>query len=211
MLKSSTDKDQVGQWEKDLIEGTDNVNKAAGNYLKTVTLYDVFTKETFTFDGRKDACKFCEIKDLSDYTHLIKSRWVRLYYGEDPMMGVQRLATYKARRLNDPATVHYFVSQSHMSDTVGISTSQIVGLLGRNKLQQSRQWQMSRIDEPFKALIPDYLPKGKHVKCLNNNKDYNSAKSAGEDLNLDASSIARVARGERPHTKGFKFEYLVKI
>lgn len=49
----------------------------------------------------------------------------------------------------------------------------------------------------------------KAVKCLNNGKIYKSAKQAGEALKLpNAKSINRVAKGDRPHYKNFKFKYV---
>jgi len=49
---------------------------------------------------------------------------------------------------------------------------------------------------------------GKAVRCIENNKIYESCTVAAKDLNCSASEVAKVARGKLKHTKGFHFEYI---
>lgn len=48
--------------------------------------------------------------------------------------------------------------------------------------------------------------KQKKVKCLNNNKIYDSCLHAQSDLKI--KNVARVARGERKSVHGYKFKYI---
>lgn len=48
----------------------------------------------------------------------------------------------------------------------------------------------------------------REIICLNTLKIYNSAKEASEELNLDRSCIAKVCKGKRLQTGGYKFMYL---
>jgi len=50
--------------------------------------------------------------------------------------------------------------------------------------------------------------RARKIKCLNNNKIYESVKSASETLGLDNRSLHRVLKGEWSHTKGYKFKYI---
>lgn len=57
-----------------------------------------------------------------------------------------------------------------------------------------------------------YVPKenkghSKEVHCITNGITYKSATHAGKQLGISFGSVARVARGERPQTKGYKFIY----
>ncbi len=47
----------------------------------------------------------------------------------------------------------------------------------------------------------------KSIKCINNDKIYNSIKEAADDLNLDASAITKVCKGKQKNTKGYVFIY----
>jgi hypothetical protein len=49
----------------------------------------------------------------------------------------------------------------------------------------------------------------KKIKCLNNNKIYNSSRQAAKDLNIDFRHIGCVCKGKRKHTKGYVFEYIL--
>jgi group I intron endonuclease len=51
-------------------------------------------------------------------------------------------------------------------------------------------------------------PKRKKVLCLNNNKIYDCAKMAAQDLNISTSTVALVAQGKFQSLKGFRFKYL---
>ena len=46
------------------------------------------------------------------------------------------------------------------------------------------------------------------IRCLNNNKVYDSVRGVASELGLDSGSVSRVANGIFKHTKGFKFEYV---
>lgn len=48
----------------------------------------------------------------------------------------------------------------------------------------------------------------KKVKCINNNIIYNSCREAEIILNLPKSSVSRVARGERKHSRSYIFIYI---
>ncbi len=48
----------------------------------------------------------------------------------------------------------------------------------------------------------------KTIICLNDDKIYTSAKAAAEAYALNWNCVARVARGERNHTRGYRFEYV---
>lgn len=211
ILKSSTNIEEIGQWEIDMINNTDCININTGGYSKTFILYDVFSKETYSFNTKEEFCSFCDLSSSGKYNNLIKSRYVRLYYNESPEEGVKRISKFKARELSNPNNVIYGVSQKHLAFLIGVSRSSINSLLGRGRMRQTRKWSISRINEDFENIDYNYLPKGKKIKCLNNEIIYNSAKTAAQALNLQESSVARVGRGERPHTKGFRFEYLEKI
>lgn len=57
-----------------------------------------------------------------------------------------------------------------------------------------------------------YYPKenkghSKEIYCITNGKTYKSATKAGKELGISFGSVSRVARGERPQTKGYKFIY----
>lgn len=48
----------------------------------------------------------------------------------------------------------------------------------------------------------------KKVLCTENNKIYNSAKEAANELNLDVVKLRECARGQINSYKGFHFKYL---
>ena len=48
----------------------------------------------------------------------------------------------------------------------------------------------------------------KRVYCLTNGKVYPSASQAARELGLDDSSVSKVCRGKREHTKGMVFRYV---
>lgn len=50
--------------------------------------------------------------------------------------------------------------------------------------------------------------KQKKVRCLNNNKIYNSCQEAEIDLELAKNTVSPVARGEKKSIRSYKFEYL---
>lgn len=51
-------------------------------------------------------------------------------------------------------------------------------------------------------------PVSKQIRCLENNKIYESCTAAAKDLNCSTSNIVRVCKGKLKHTKGFHFEYV---
>lgn len=48
----------------------------------------------------------------------------------------------------------------------------------------------------------------KKVKCLNNNKIYNSMSHVSRELNIDARMVKKVCEGKLKQSKGLKFKYL---
>lgn len=56
----------------------------------------------------------------------------------------------------------------------------------------------------IKLIIKRYK---KRVFCFNNNKIYDGMIDAAKELNLSLTKISMVCRGERAHTKGYKFKY----
>lgn len=50
-----------------------------------------------------------------------------------------------------------------------------------------------------------------YVICLNNNTVYSGVREAGRVLGLDPSTISKICRRTRVHTKGYKFKYFINI
>jgi len=45
------------------------------------------------------------------------------------------------------------------------------------------------------------------VICLNNGKRYDAGRDAAKELNVSFQLISKVLKGQRNHTKGYKFIY----
>lgn len=71
-------------------------------------------------------------------------------------------------------------------------------------LTRSENLKKRFIDNPD---LPIGNPK-KKIRCLNNNKIYESAQEAARQLNLYQGNISAVARSKRNHTGGYHFEYV---
>lgn len=50
--------------------------------------------------------------------------------------------------------------------------------------------------------------RGRKIKCLNNDKIYSCAQEAAKELNCLRRLIDKVAKGNREHTKGYRFIYV---
>lgn len=54
----------------------------------------------------------------------------------------------------------------------------------------------------------DNHPQSKKIKCLNNNKIYNSIRELGNDIGIDTRRISEVLNGKRDNINGFSFELI---
>lgn len=67
---------------------------------------------------------------------------------------------------------------------------------------------LSGENNPMYGKKGKYSPYHKEIICTNTLKIYNSAKEAGEILNLFSNLITRVCKGKQSQTGGYKFMYL---
>jgi len=69
-----------------------------------------------------------------------------------------------------------------------------------------KHWEYVNIPTIHKQKInKDY-----RVYCITNNIEYNTAKDAAKDLNLNEQAIGRVCRGLQTHTKNYSFRFVDK-
>lgn len=71
--------------------------------------------------------------------------------------------------------------------------------IGKNTGSRNQEWK----DNMNKANERRY----KKIKCLTNNKIYDSISQAAHELDLETSKISAVCKQKRNHTKNYKFQY----
>ena len=98
--------------------------------------------------------------------------------------------------------VHRLVAETFVENPDNLETVDHIDGNKQNNTIGNLQW-MTRGGNAMKA-------NSRPVKCLENGIIYPSQTAAAKELNLDASSISKAARGLIKQTKGYHFEYVEK-
>lgn len=104
-----------------------------------------------------------------------------------------------------------YKSMNEASRELNIPVAAVKNLITRKAFKdygfQLRELDSSdNIIEPKQKLID--IKMTKKIKCINNNKVYESAKDAANDLNLFRPPIYAVCNGKQRHYKGYQFQYI---
>jgi hypothetical protein len=107
-------------------------------------------------------------------------------------------------------------------DGWNVSPKSINGYSNLHSEEQKKKWSLERKGK--RPECPQYYRTGEKntpeqnrkigeansrpIVCITTGKEYKSLRSAAKELGLQESKISNVCRGHRPHTKGYKFQYL---
>lgn len=136
-----------------------------------------------------------------DNSYLSKS--IRKYGSNNFKIEVIDTATSEKELMNKESMWIDKLKTTHPSGynlTTGGELNKNMSLASRKKMSKSKLGKNN----------PNYGSNttAKAIYCKNNDKTYISASEAAKELNLTRSNIARVARGERSHVKGFVFKFV---
>lgn len=180
---------------------TNHVLNPTSPNAKKCYLYDVFTKEVISFGSLTGCANFIKTNPSSLlYNCLFKQKYL-FSYNNDFDKILETKAKVIAKKNNK---LKYFINYAHAAYELDCAIGSISTVLNEKRFNSINGWVLKKKDGVFPEKFGKHCVK---VKCLNDDKIYNSIKEAAKFYSIDSSLITKCCKGKRKQTKGYRFVY----